>query len=199
MTTDFDDPGFTALADTWRSAELPLPPLAPIPRALRERVQRGSRQLVLGTAIEIVVTVAVLALAATILAASPPERPDTRWIWWTLAIAHSGIVWAFTLWNRRGIWRPLAQDTAAFLALTRERARRRRHAALFILWFVAAEACAAVVANAMAPSGLFARRVAQVPFFVLLAICVVATAIAATRMLRTARRELAWAERLSID
>jgi hypothetical protein len=40
-------------------------------------------------------------------------------------------VWAFELWNRRGEWAPLAQDTEAYLALARQRAVQRLRSAWF--------------------------------------------------------------------
>jgi len=102
-----------------------------------ELVRRQTRRLMLVVAVEVLVTVGILGSLA----------------WWAVgtgtraaaafgaaALAHSVVVWAFTLWNRAGVWRPLGATTRAYLAVAKERCRRERRAARFVLGLLAIEA-----------------------------------------------------------
>jgi hypothetical protein len=46
---------------------------------------------------------------------------------------------AFSLWNRRGLWTPATETTAAYLNLAHARLRRRREALRAARWLLAAE------------------------------------------------------------
>lgn len=94
------------------------------------RVQRQSRTLRLVLIGEVILTLLVLGSVFSVL-----MRHGTAG---SLKVAvavvlYTAAVWAFTLWNRRGIWQPYGSTTAEFLALLRLRAERRIRSAWFCL------------------------------------------------------------------
>jgi hypothetical protein len=113
------------------------------PAAIRDRVRRRSRRLVLLTAGE-----RLLAAAAIVFLWRFARALGTPLDLFTLTAfaALAELAFAFSLWNRRGVWRPSAESTAAYLALERERCRRSRRSiqagwvllavevALFVPW-----------------------------------------------------------------
>jgi hypothetical protein len=108
-------------------------------RLMRAAVIRRGRlmRIVLGS--EVLVTVAVLGWVGYVVAA----RPTATMIGWGIAaLLHSVLVWAFALWNRRGIWAPLGESTRDYLAVAFERASRDRRAAQFVVWLVTLEVVA---------------------------------------------------------
>ena len=108
-------------------------------RLMRASVICRSRlmRVVLGT--EVLMTVAVLSWVAYVVA----QRPTAIMIIWGIAaLLHSALVWAFALWNRRGIWAPLGESTRDYLALAFERASRDRLAARFVIGLVTVEVVA---------------------------------------------------------
>ena len=136
------------LARDWRTA----PPSGPLPRAVSEQldrqVRRGTRRLVGTTFLELAITVAVFVLLAQLV---PPGKGSIS-VFWGLAVLHTAAVWGFTLWNRRGLWRPLGQDTTSFLHLVRKRAARRLAAAKFALALILVEVALAVGLLLVAPT-----------------------------------------------
>lgn len=107
--------------------------------AIRQRVIRQTRLLQVVLIGEIVLTVSILAAVAVVVAS---HRTATALGLGAAALGHSALIWAFTIWNRRGTWRPLAESTRAYLQLARERCLRERRSALFVIWLVAVEALA---------------------------------------------------------
>ena len=135
--TSISDREWSRLADTWREvadhgAE----------RWIRALVVRQTRFLRVTVAFEIMVTIVLL--SPVVLAVA--RNPTSEMIGWGIAaFAHSALVWGFTLRNRAGIWRPLGESTREYLALARERARRHRLAARFVIALVAVESAALAV------------------------------------------------------
>ncbi|MCC7134758.1 MAG: hypothetical protein IT352_19015 [Gemmatimonadales bacterium] len=100
-------------------------------------VRRQTRRLSLGVAIEVIVTVGILGGLAWWVVATGTRAAMALG---AAAVAHSAAVWAFSVWNRAGVWRPLGETTLAYLALAKERCRRERRAARFVLGLLAVEA-----------------------------------------------------------
>jgi hypothetical protein len=91
-----------------------------VPADLRRKVERGSRNLRLVVALEVLVTV-VLGGGGTLLAVV-----DSRAEMVTLAAAvwvFLGAAWAFAMMNRRGSWSPVTVSTAEFVDLSIRRCR----------------------------------------------------------------------------
>lgn len=107
--------------------------------SLRRAADRQTLMMRVGVGIEIVLTVAVLAVVWWVVTA---ERGVSLIGWAVAAGLHSVLVWGFTLWNRIGIWKPLGRSTVDYLRLTRERLRRQRRSGTFTLWLVGVEAVA---------------------------------------------------------
>ncbi|MGO4883483.1 MAG: hypothetical protein ACLP59_22085 [Bryobacteraceae bacterium] len=101
---------------------------AAVPPDLRRRVERQSRWLRIGIALDILVTV-VIGGAVILLAVRAPQ-PDMLVLaagtWSFIAAA-----WAFRMRVSRGLWKPAALDTAAFLDLSIHRCRAQIKAAGF--------------------------------------------------------------------
>lgn len=118
--------------DDWRAGE---PGLAD-PEAILRGVKRRSLDLKLVTAGEVVL-VAVALFVLTRFALRHPTPMDIA------AMAALGLLslaaLAYSLWNRRGLWHPASQTTAAFLDLARRRARQRCEALRHARWLLAAE------------------------------------------------------------
>ncbi len=112
------------------------------PAGIRRLTDRQTRLMQLMVLAEILVTVVTIGVVWWVLRA---ERGVVVLGWAVAAGLHTAVVWAFALWNRRGIWRPLGESTAAYLRLAQERLRRQRRSAEFALGLVAIEAGALVV------------------------------------------------------
>jgi hypothetical protein len=101
---------------------------ATVPVDLRQTIDRQTRQMRLLMVAEVAVT--IIFGGGSLLASLTLRRSDvtvlTAGIWVFIAIA-----WAFSQANRRGLWRPAAATTAAYLDLVILRARRRLQAVSF--------------------------------------------------------------------
>lgn len=117
---------------TWRSDRESAVLVADIRRAV-DRQSRAMRLALMG---EVVLTFAALGFVAWIVVA---EREVSRWGWVTAVLLHTVTVWAFALWNRRGVWSPLGETVADYLVVARERLERRRLASNFVVALVAME------------------------------------------------------------
>jgi hypothetical protein len=117
---------WTSLASDWRAQTV----VAPDPLALRSHIAQETRRMRQGLIAELALSAVVLLGGAWVLAFhwSSFAALVTFDAWGMLAL-----VWGFAVWNRRGMWRPLAETTAAYVTLARARARRRYWAAWFIL------------------------------------------------------------------
>lgn len=116
-----------AVGVTWRTDEHRT---STITERLAGRVQRQSEHLRLIVVGEIVLTLAVLVGSGAVIvrnAGASAARTGAMVLLYTAAI------WAFTLWNRRGVWSPYGETTADFIALLRVRAQRRMRTAWFCL------------------------------------------------------------------
>ena len=96
--------------------------------ALRARIEAERRRMLRDVAVDTVVSVVFAAVAGYALIRFPSA--------WTrlFAIDVAAIlmsVWAFSVWNRRGTWRPLGETTESFLRLARLRCRRKIQAVRF--------------------------------------------------------------------
>lgn len=111
-------------------------------RWIRQMVERQSRLLRWIVAFEVVITVVMLAATAWVVRGLPAL---TAGMVLGAAILHSAVIWGFTLRNRAGIWTPLGQTTRDYLTLARERCRRERSAARFMLWLLLVEGLLFVV------------------------------------------------------
>ena len=92
------------------------------PADLRRKVERGSRNLRLLLAMEVLITV-VLGGGSTLLV-TMDRRTEivvlSAAVWLFL-----GAAWTFAMMNRRGTWSPMAASTAEFLDLSIRRCQRR--------------------------------------------------------------------------
>lgn len=114
-----------SIGSIWRTDETHTRPLS---ERVAQRVHSQSRRLLMILFVEIALTVAMLVLAFTILrrySATGALRGGA------IVLLYTAGVWAFGLWNRRGIWRPFGRTTAEFVHLLRVRAQRRIHSARF--------------------------------------------------------------------
>lgn len=114
-----------ALGVTWRTDEHRALPLA---QRVAERVHTQSKRLRLILASEIAITIVMLAASFAIVARY--NTAGTVRVG-AMVLLYTAAVWAFTLWNRRGVWRPYGETTADFVQLLRVRAQRRIRSARF--------------------------------------------------------------------
>lgn len=125
--------------ESWAAAWQAAPPQSPEPEveALRRRVERRSRWLVLETVGEALISAAALGLLLRSALAEP--------VAWNLATM-AGLallivwIWVFALWNRRGLWRPEAATFAAHLEISLRRGQRRLRGLQAGWWLLAGEA-----------------------------------------------------------
>jgi Na+/proline symporter len=95
---------------------------------LRRKVERGSRNMRLLLASEVLITV-VLGGGSTVLAMM---NPRTEMVVLSAAVwLFLGAAWAFATMNRRGAWSPAAVSTAEFLDLSIRRCHKRLTASGF--------------------------------------------------------------------
>ena len=132
MTTR-QDTEWEGWARAWRAKDAPAPEVR---SQLEARVRRASLMMILAVAAEYALAVGLLALSF-IVAARNPQPVILAWaaaVWLFVFAA-----WGFSLWNRRGIWRPVGRTTEAFVALSRERCLRKLTTVRFTRWLLAAE------------------------------------------------------------
>jgi hypothetical protein len=120
--------------DAWQAADAAPEPSAR--EALLRRAKRRSRGLVLLAASEAVLSAGVLVFLAWLVRRSP--YPVDWALAAGLALLTVGAL-AFSLWNRRGVWRAPAETTAALLAFSLARARRRLRGLRAGWWLLGAE------------------------------------------------------------
>lgn len=126
---------FEDWAKVWRTGGLP----EGVEADVRRSADRRTRAMRLWLGAEVVVTAATLGAVGTVVTA----RGGVISLGWAVAAAiHTGVVWGFTIWNRRGTWLPLGESTVEYLRLTRLRVEGRRRAAVFTLWLVGFEVAA---------------------------------------------------------
>ena len=111
-----------------------------VPADLRRKVERGSRNLRLLLAFEVLITV-VLGGGSTLWAAMEPRNEMvvlSAAVWLFL-----GAAWWFGMMNRRGTWSPASVSTSEFIDLSIRRCQRRLAASGFGagLYFVEVAFC----------------------------------------------------------
>lgn len=111
------------LVTDWR--ELPSPSDADTLRAL---VARQRRRMVIGVIADVAVSILFVSSAVTLLVRTPGAS--------SVLLAANILVmlvaaWTFSIWSRRGTWRPLGETTAQYLELARARSRRQLQAIRF--------------------------------------------------------------------
>jgi hypothetical protein len=110
-------------------------PVAPVLDARRIATQ-GRRRLVRRMALEIVVAVAWIVVAVTVIRL----RPDPAlMVLGAGIIAFVAVASAFSIWNSAGIWQPAGDSVRDFVLLAAERCRRDLRGVRFGLWFAAVE------------------------------------------------------------
>jgi hypothetical protein len=129
---------WTALAARWQDRAEPLQ-LSIEDLLRRERRRRAAMTLLVG--FEVVITVA--ALAGAWKAQTSMNEGGT--ILLLLVVLYSVMVWVFTLWNRRGTWRPERETIEGFVAISALRARRGLRTARFTTGVVLAQAAGTVL------------------------------------------------------
>jgi len=132
-----EDHELSAWMDDWQSEE-PRTATDPVldPAAILRQVKRRSLGLKLLTAGELLLAAGALA-GLTLFALRHPDPIDVAVMASFCLLTLAAL--AFALWNRRGLWKPAAETTAAYLALARNRARRRQEALRVAWWLLAAE------------------------------------------------------------
>ena len=132
MTREPDDELRDWMAD-WQADPEPAPEVRD---AIRQRVKRKSLRMVLATAFEILFALAMLALV--VWSALKESTPINVGAMACLALL---ILWATgcSLWYLRGTWRPSAETTSAFVALSLLRCHRRLRAVRAGWWLLALE------------------------------------------------------------
>jgi len=129
MTREHD--AWEDLAEDWARSADPVPGNAQ--RLLVRRLRRATTRLWATVALEITIVAAVAGWTAYLW-------PDLTGIRGQVALAGAWVVVvvavSFSFLNRRGIWWPAGNTTAAYLELCEERARRKLRTARFVATFV---------------------------------------------------------------
>ena len=105
-------------------------------KAVKAAADRETTRIRVAVVAEMLVTVAVLGIVWWVAAA---EGGASMLGWAVAAGLHTVVVWAFTLWNRIGVWKPFGRSTIDYIRITRERLERQRRSATFALWLAGAE------------------------------------------------------------
>ena len=113
MTARLDD--WETLSVAWRAAPVEHPLGID---TLRRTVHRRQRELIAVLAAEVAITLLVVGLTVRLLRGGFNRATGTGA---ALVLLWTATVWAFTIWNRRGTWRPLAATTKEYLRLSRQR------------------------------------------------------------------------------
>lgn len=124
MTARLDD--WDTLSAAWR-ADTTDAPLAL--NQLRRTVQQRQRELMALFVGEITLTLFVVAILVRALRGGLTRASLASA---ALLVCVTLIVWAFTYWNRRGLWRPLAETTREYLRLSRDRIAAGRRTVMFV-------------------------------------------------------------------
>lgn len=173
------------LMNDWQAAEAAV---VPDTAAILRQVKRRSLGLKVVTLSEIAIVTAALT-GLTLFAVHHPDPFDVA------AMAALGLLavgaLAFALWNRRGQWRPTAESTAAYLAIARSRARRRRTALRFSRWLLAAETAVFIPWIAYTLRTGQADRSGWLSAYAFLALIVGVMSVAVVVLERWTRREMA--------
>jgi len=103
---------------------------------VRQWRARHRRRLLWITAAEVGIT---LLMAGAVLWVLLRWREPVSIAFAAAAVVHAMIVWAFTLWNRRGLWRPLGETTRDYLSTALLWSRRQMQAAGFTAVLVSVE------------------------------------------------------------
>jgi hypothetical protein len=105
---------------------------------LRREVSRRRRRMLWTVGGEIVLTLGLVVLSLGLLGGPEPASPreltwvGLLWLTWLIIVG-------FATWNRWGIWQPSGETARSYLALSEERARRRKRAATFVLGLVSVQ------------------------------------------------------------
>lgn len=129
------------LSETWRQDRAPAG-ASDLAGLVRAREARARWRMWGVIAMEVVVVAMVVVFTATTIARGldPFDYVHLAAAWATVVAALT-----FTVRNRRGIWRPAADTTLAFLATAEERARRKLRTARFAIQLTAAQSALVVV------------------------------------------------------
>jgi uncharacterized membrane protein len=171
---------------TWRTDEHRALPLR---ERVAQRVHRQSRRLRIILACEIAFTIVMLVIAFTIVARNAELTLRLS----AIVLLYTAGVWAFALWNRRGVWRPFGETTAEFVQLLRVRAERRIRSARFtqVVMGLALLLFGRDVATAWSAGFASTLQRGLLMFFGLYSIGIVAWSIWYERKARRELRELA--------
>ncbi len=115
MNSPRDD--WDALVSSWRAFPDGVQPTDQF-EALRRTARRRGQGLQALVVFEVCLTIAVLAFVVELLLR---ERSRLSWISAGCTVAITIVVWSFTTWNRRRVWKPLSETTAEYLRLSRHR------------------------------------------------------------------------------
>jgi hypothetical protein len=124
MSADLET-AWQAIGVTWRTDEHRVTTSA---EHLAQRVRRQSDRLRLIVVGEIALTVAMLVASGAVIVRNAGASAVRVGL---MVVLYTAAVWAFTLWNRRGVWSPYGETTADFVGLLRVRAQRRIRSAWF--------------------------------------------------------------------
>lgn len=137
---------WTALAAAWQSA--------PVAHglSLETLLRRERRRRILMTLL--VVSEALISLAGLAFVYRAARRMPASGgsILVGGVVVYIAVMAAFTVWNRRGTWRPLAETTEAFVAISRLRCRRGLRTARFVIGIVLLQLLAMLVWTILEPS-----------------------------------------------
>lgn len=107
--------------EEWRSETEPLP-------EIKSKIKRESRRFVLGNIVAAAAAIAALVFSAMVALRDPsPEKIAWAVGIWVLTFVAGG----YRVWNQRGVWRPAAQTTRAFVELSYNRAMAKVRAIRF--------------------------------------------------------------------
>ena len=136
---------WTSLAAAWQSA--------PVAHglSLETLMRRERRRRVLMTLV--VVSEALISLAGLAIAYLAARRMPASGgsILVGGVVVYIAVLTAFAVWNRRGTWRPLAETTEAFIAISILRCRRGLRTARFVIGIVLLQLLAMLVWTILEP------------------------------------------------
>lgn len=131
MSTPEHDQEWDALVEDWQGGHADIPTVSV--EDMQQKVRRQQTRLIATTMVEVAISAGMIGWTVMLLRQGLKFIPFfiSMVVWAFLAAA-----WSFTLWNRRGFWRPQTDTLQQMVELLYERCQRRLEMVSFSLTLI---------------------------------------------------------------
>lgn len=128
MSTPEHDQEWETLVEDWQGGHADIPTVSV--EDMKQRVQRQQMRLIATTMVEVAVSAGMIGWTVMLLREGLKFIPFfISMVVWAFLVA----AWSFTLWNRRGFWRPQTDTLKQMVEFLFERCQRRLEMVTFSL------------------------------------------------------------------